>query len=121
MGPKRPPHIPPELWKAYLRRYRRWAWWVGDIGGSHPDYPGMSSSCQHDGPAQGTSSSTGQPSNPLLPSMLPSIPPQPSHLSPLWATVASSSLPIAPTPPAQSNSHANHLGVTQSVGVPPQG
>ena len=54
---KWPPKIPPELWKKYLHWYCQQAWWVGDIGGNHPNYPGFPLSSQRDNPTLSWSSS----------------------------------------------------------------
>jgi len=146
MGKKQPPHIPPDLWKEYLRRYPRWAWWVGDVGGNHPNYPGMPLNNQHDSPSPSRSpspSQSGSPSSSTSPgsgSPLPSMSPQsrsgpsvssqpepPSssaslqsgHRLPLWPSVFPS-LPFAAFPSTQSNSRTDYPSTAKSV-VPSQG
>lgn len=121
MGKRRPSHIHPDLWKEYLRRYRWWAWWVGDVDGNHPDYPGLPSSSQHDGPTPSRSPSPSQSESPS-----PSTSQQLDHLSPLWASLAS--YPLAPSllsatsaSSAQPGSHASHPATTQPCNPPSQG
>ena len=116
MGKHRPSHIPPELWKEYLRRYRRWAWWIGDIGGDHPDYPGFLSGSQRNSPTLSQSPSPGQSGSPSS-----SMSPQSDHCSSLLDSLAPPSQPTAPAPPPQPSLCANHLGGTQSAGGPSQG
>lgn len=134
MGQKRPPHIPPDLWKEYLRRYGRWAWWIGDVEGGHPDYPGISSGSQGDNPTPGRPPSPSQP-GPRMPSSSPpeslssATPPpespsitsaQPDNCSPLQATSALSfpqRLPSSSqaTPPTSSPGAAKPTGTSQGT------
>jgi len=116
MGRRHPSHIPPELWKEYLRRYPRWAWWIGDTSGNHPDYPGMLPSSQHDSPTPSKSPSPCQSGSPSS-----STSRWPDHRSPLWALLASPSLSAVPPSLAQPDFCADRPGATQSVGVPPRG
>jgi hypothetical protein len=41
MSGKRPPDMFPWEWQEYLRRFPRMAWWLRQVNGNHPDYPGM--------------------------------------------------------------------------------
>lgn len=93
MGKERPSHIPPELWKEYLRRYPRWAWWVGHVGGNHPDYPGLPS--QRDTPtssrpASPPSSSTSSQPTPPPSSVSSQSEPSSSSVSPRTESPSSS-------------------------------
>ena len=88
MPRKRPSDISPEEWRAYLRRYPRMSWWLGDVDGDHPDYPGMSQISQPTGNPPPTSET---PANPPAWDQ-PPPPPQRSFL-------ASFTSPHTPPPP----------------------
>ena len=45
-GKKYPSDMSPQERREYLRRFPRMAWWLRQVDGSHPDYPGMPQSSQ---------------------------------------------------------------------------
>jgi hypothetical protein len=85
MPSKRPPHMSPEEWREYLRCWPRMSWWLRDVDGNHPDYPGM---------PQNSESTDDSPPHDRTPS-----PPQQSFLASL--TSRSHLPPLSPLPFSQ--------------------
>jgi hypothetical protein len=132
MPSKRPPHMSPEEWREYLRRWPRMSWWLRDVDGNHPDYPGMPQN------SESTADSPSQDRTPSPPqqSFLASLTSPRSHFLPLsplpfsqWALQqralrASESTSPTDTPVnlSQSTSHSrsrSNVGLTASQASPP--
>lgn len=92
-GEKHPSDMPPHERDNYLRRFPRMAWWLRQVDGNHPDYPGMSQSQQ-------------------LP---PSPPLHPLSQQNILASPESSYMPLLTPPPSPFNLQAHQQGVPRPL------
>jgi hypothetical protein len=99
MPSKRPPHMSPEEWREYLRRWPRMSWWLRDVDGNHPDYPEM---------PQNSESTDDSPPHDRTPS-----PPQQSFLASL--TSRSHLPPLSPLPFSQWARQQRSLRASEST------
>lgn len=124
----RPSDMSPEEWQEYLRRFPRLSWWLGEVDGDHPNYPGMSQICQQ------TANSPSQDQPPLPPQrsfLASSTSPHPPLLSPplppfsLWAhqqmSLGASTSQNTTTSPSRcaSTQGQSEVGQTASQASPP--